>query len=153
MAHIRVVDRYEVPVERIYELALDWKRYPEWNVTYPEVKEVIGPVDKVGTKVHVTTRFLGRQFDVWGEIVEIEPLRMVKLAGTGPEGSYTTITYRWTPVEGGTECVIEADYQLPAGLFGQIADKLFIEKAVERDIRHSIENFKALLEAKVPVLR
>lgn len=43
-------------------------------------------------------------------------------------------------------------YELPAGLFGQLADKLFLEKAMERDLRHSTENFKALVEAKAPVL-
>jgi hypothetical protein len=39
---------------------------------------------------------------------------------------------------------------LPGGFFGGIADKVFIERQIERDIKHSNENFKALCEAKVP---
>ena len=47
---------------------------------------------------------------------------------------------------------MEIDYELPAGLLGQIADKLFVERTIERDLRHSIESFKALVEVKTPVL-
>ena len=57
-----------------------------------------------------------------------------------------------TPIGTGTEVVLEVDYELPAGIFGKVADKLFIERAVERDLRHSIENFKAFIEVKEPVL-
>ena len=36
-----------------------------------------------------------------------------------------------------------------AGIIGQIADRLFVERAVERDLAHTIENFGALVEAPV----
>jgi hypothetical protein len=42
------------------------------------------------------------------------------------------------------------DYELPGGFFGGIADKLFMERQIERDIKLSNANFKALCEAKVP---
>lgn len=42
------------------------------------------------------------------------------------------------------------DYELPGGFFGDIADRLFMERQIERDVKHSNENFKALCEAKVP---
>ena len=48
--------------------------------------------------------------------------------------------------------VIDIEYELPPGIIGQIADRLFVERAVERDLRHSIENFTALVEAEVPQL-
>ena len=60
-------------------------------------------------------------------------------------------TYRLTPVGEGTDVTVEADYELPAGFLGHIADRLFIEKAMERQMRHGFENFKALAEAQVPV--
>ncbi|MGH2356885.1 MAG: hypothetical protein ACRDGJ_02595 [Candidatus Limnocylindria bacterium] len=46
---------------------------------------------------------------------------------------------------------VELDYELPGGLAGDIADKLFMERAIERRIRHSNENLKALAEAKAGV--
>jgi uncharacterized membrane protein len=47
---------------------------------------------------------------------------------------------------------MEVDYEVPAGFLGHIADRLFLEKAMERQMRHTAENFKALAEAKVPAL-
>jgi hypothetical protein len=41
------------------------------------------------------------------------------------------------------------DYELPGGFFGGIADKLFMERQIERDIKHSNATFKALCEAEV----
>jgi hypothetical protein len=32
-----------------------------------------------------------------------------------------------------------------------VADKLFVERAIERDVKHSVENFKAICEAEVQV--
>ena len=34
-------------------------------------------------------------------------------------------------------------------LIGGVADKLFVERAIERDTKHSVENFKAICEAEV----
>jgi uncharacterized membrane protein len=61
-------------------------------------------------------------------------------------------TYRMTPATGhGTDVEVETEYDVPAGFLGVVADRLFIEKAIERQMRHATENFKALAEAKVAV--
>jgi uncharacterized membrane protein len=60
--------------------------------------------------------------------------------------------YRMTPAGEGTDVEMEVDYEVPAGFLGHIADRLFLEKAMERQMRHTAENFKALAEAKVPAL-
>jgi uncharacterized membrane protein len=152
MKQLRMTAQFDAPIERVFQLGTDFKRYPEWNVSYTEVKEVTGPPDQVGTKVYAVMQILGRKMEGWGEIVEIDPPRLLKIAGSSTQGGTVTTTYRFTPVGSGTDVVLEADYELPAGILGQIADKLFLEKAIERNVRHSLENFKALVETKQPVL-
>jgi uncharacterized membrane protein len=151
MNQLRFTEHFEAPVEQVFELAIDYKRFPEWNVSYVAVDEVTGPPDKVGTKIHVTMRLLGRTMDGWAEIVEIERPRLIKLTGTSTQGGALTTTYRFLPVDTGTNIEILAEYELP-GMFGAVADKLFVQKAIERDVRHSLENFKAFVEVKTPVL-
>jgi uncharacterized protein YndB with AHSA1/START domain len=141
---------YEAPAERVFEFATDFKRYPEWNVSYIEVKEVTGPVDKVGTKVHSVMKVLGRPMEGCGEIVEVERPGLLKMSGSGPEGS-STLIYRFTPEGTGTKAEFEFEYELKPGIFGQITDKLFVQRTIERDLKHSMENSKAFIEAKVPV--
>jgi uncharacterized protein YndB with AHSA1/START domain len=150
MSHLTITAQFDAPIERVFALGIDFTRYPEWNVTYPEIKEVVGAPDKVGTRIHATTRFLGRSMDSWGEIVGIDPPRLLRMSGSSAEGGRLDLAYRLTPKGTGTELVIEADYELPAGIFGKLADKLFIERAVERDLRHSLDNFGAFLALREP---
>ena len=152
MTHIRMSGHYDAPIDRVFELATDFRRYPEWNVSYIEVKDVAGPPRQVGTKITSSMRVLGRVSDGTGEVFEIDPPRLLKMGGTRPDGAKLFSTYRFTPKDSGTDWEFEIEYELPAGIVGQIADKLFVERAVERDVRHSIENFTALVEAKQPVL-
>jgi uncharacterized membrane protein len=152
MTTVRTTAHYDAPIERVWELGTDFKRYPEWNVSYPEVKEVTGPVDKVGTRILSVTKVLGRRMEGWGEIVEVDKPRFLKTVGSSHEGGKLTIIYRLTPAGEGTDFELESEYELPAGFLGHIADKLFVEKSVERDLRHSMENFKALVETRTPVL-
>jgi uncharacterized membrane protein len=151
MNQLRFTEHFEAPVEQVFELAIDYKRFPEWNVSYVAVDEMTGPPDKVGTKIHATMRLLGRTMEGWAEIVEIERPRLIKLTGTSTQGGSLTTTYRFVPVDTGTNIEILAEYELP-GMFGAVADKLFVQKAIERDVRHSLENFKAFVEVKTPVL-
>ena len=151
MNQLRFTQHFEAPIEQVFELAIDYKRLPEWNVSYVAIDEVAGPPDKVGTRIHATMRLLGRTMEGWGEVVEFERPRLIKLTGTSTQGGTLTSTYRFLPVQTGTDVEILAEYELP-GLFGQVADKLFVQKAIERDVRHSLENFKAFVEVKTPVL-
>lgn len=152
MTNVRMTTHFDAPIERVFELATDYGRYPEWNVSYAEIKQVTGPVDKVGTKIHSVMKILGRKMEGWGEVVEVDRPRYLKIAGTGLEGGKLTYSQRLMPAGSGTDLEFESDYELPAGILGHIADRLFIEKAVERDLRHTMENFKALVEAKQAIL-
>jgi uncharacterized membrane protein len=150
MAHLLLTAHFEAPIEHVFELAADYKRYPEWSVSHEEMREVVGPPDQVGTRFHGVMTFLGRKMEGWGEVTEVDQPRLLKTVGTGSGGSVTTI-YRFMPAATGTDAELSIDYELPAGLFGKVADKVFIQRAVERDMRHSMENFKAFVEAKVPL--
>ena len=152
MKHLRMSDHFDAPIDRVFELGTDFKRYPEWNVSFSEIKEVTGPTDQVGTKVHAVMKVLGRSMEGWSEIIEVERPRAFKMVGTGPEDSKLTLAYRFIPAGTGTDLETEIDYELPAGILGQIADKLFVESSIQRDLRHSMENFKAFVETKVPVI-
>lgn len=152
MTTVRIKEHIDAPIERVFELVTDYARYPDWNPLYVEVKEVRGPVDKVGTRIHAVMRLLGHRMEGWSEIVEIDPPTYVKFEGTSTEGGKLTLIDRLTRAGTGTDVETESEYELPAGFLGHIADKLFVERTVERQLRHAGENFKALAETKTPVL-
>ncbi len=150
MAHLRMTAHYDAPVERVFELAIDYARYPDWSVLYEEISDISGPPDEVGTKFNGVVKLLGRKMEGWGEVTGVDRPRYLEIAGKGSGGTTKTV-YRFTEVEAGTDATLELDYELPAGLFGKVADKLFVERSIERGLRHSLENFKAFVEEKVPL--
>lgn len=152
MTQVRISAHLDAPIDRVFELATDFKRYPEWNVNYVEVPEVLGPTRQLGTRIETTTKLLDRRLEGWSEITEIDVPRHIKLSGSGKEGGKLSVEYRFTPVGMTTDAEVEIEYELPAGPFGKVLDRLFIERAVERDLRHSMENFKAFVEVPEPVL-
>ena len=148
MAHITRSGHYEAPIERVFELATDFQRYPQWNVNYSEIRDVSGPVE-IGTVVTGVMQFMGRKVEGAGEVVELDTPYLIRMKGERPEGGRMDMTYRFTPAGAGTDYAFDVDYELPPGIIGQIADRLFVERAVERDLAHTIENFGALVEAPV----
>lgn len=152
MTLIRKRFHFEAPIEKVFELGTDFTRYPEWNVSYPVTKSITGEPRTVGTKVVLTMRLLGREVDTTATIAEIDPPRFMKLTGVSEQGGTSFAIYRLTPVGTGTDLEFEFEYELSSGMLGHIADRLFVERTIERDLDHSAENFKALVEARQPVL-
>jgi len=151
MTHVRHQLHIDAPIEHAFDLLLDAKRWPEWMSGGMEVKEITGPLDIVGSKVREASSFLGRKMESISEIVEVERPHLLKMAGESAGGKYHS-TIRFTEAGSGTDAEMESEYELPAGFLGHIADRLFIERTMEREMRHNAENFKALAEANVPAL-
>jgi uncharacterized membrane protein len=149
MSHVRMTAHFDAPIEQVFALAIDRVRLPEWNVSYDEAPEMSGPPDQVGTRIHGTIKLLGRKMEGTAEVVEVDPPRLYRTEAADADRKLS-VTYRFTPASGATDAELIADYEVPAGVFGKVVDRLFIERTVERDLRHSLENFKALVEAKVP---
>jgi hypothetical protein len=55
-------------------------------------------------------------------------------------------SWDFKPEDAGTLVTVEMEYSVPGSLLGKVADRLIIERMQERDIHHSLENLKALME-------
>ncbi len=148
MGHIRESIDVDAPPAACFALAADVRRLPEWNTVIAEVKDIAGPVDRVGSTYTTVARIVGWRIDGTNEVTRFERPSLIETKGTSPTGGRLTITSSFAPQVAGTRTTVEIDYELPGGLFGGIADKLFAERKLERDTRHSNGNFKALVEAE-----
>lgn len=150
MGHVREKMYIEAPVDVCWDLGADASRVPEWQEGVLEVKDITGKLDQVGAGYSTVLRIMGRRLEGRFEVSKVDKPRLVELSGTAPGGGRAKSTVWLEPAGGGTDLTVEIDYELPGGLIGDVADKVFMERAVERQIRHSNENFKALCEAKIP---
>jgi uncharacterized membrane protein len=151
MGHIRESIHVDAPIEQVWELGAKCERYPEWQTGLVEVRDCTGPIDHVGAKYTIVYKSMGRKLDATFEVTRAEKPRLIEQKGTIPGGGHGTLLQTAEPAGGGTDITLTMDYELPGGFIGDLANKLFMERALERDIRHSNENFKALCEAEAKV--
>lgn len=149
MGHVRLTGHVEAPIERVFEMATRADRIPEYNPMMVEVSDVSGPLDHVGAHFKAVMRVGGRRIEGEMRLSQVERPTLVTLTGTAPGGGRLTWTRRFTPAGTGTSSIVELDYELPGGLIGGVADRLFFERAIEREARHSLENFSEIVAAEV----
>jgi uncharacterized membrane protein len=135
------------PREKVWEmLALD--RCPEWmngpkSADY--TSEVRTPKDKyrVGATAHVT-KVKQEEFDF--EITESLENEKLTVRTSPIHGATLTASFVLKPTEVGTEMTYAIDYEMPWGIFGKFLDKLFVKRALKKDITGEAEKLKRILE-------
>jgi len=147
MGSIRQTSHIDVPPEQVFALAIDAKRVAEWNASVIETKDVTGSLDQVGASYTAVLKIGGRHLESRWQVSRVEQPGLLEITGTAPGGGRVTALNRFESADSGTDSSLELDYDLPGGFVGGIADKLFVERAIERDAKHSAENFKAICEA------
>lgn len=152
MGHIVDTVYVHAPVEQVWTFLTDYGRYPEWQTNLIETKDFIGTPGEVGFAYTFVYKALGRRLEGRFEVVQSERPRMLvekgHMPGAGEARSTTEI--QSTP-DGETKVTFTMDYELGSSFLAGLADKFVFERSIERDIRHSGENLKALIEAEVRV--
>ncbi len=115
-----------------------------------EVKDCPGGrLDRVGAKATTVGRVMGRSIEGTSETTRADKPHVMTQRFAGAGGAHGSFTVTLKEAGGGTDVAVELDYNLPGGLFAGVAQKL-LGGRIEGDLRHSMENFKALCEATVP---
>jgi ligand-binding SRPBCC domain-containing protein len=151
MGHVRHTGHVDAPLDMAFAFGSDATRAAEWNNSVIEVKDVSGTLDKVGASYTAMLKLGGRPLETRWEVSRVEKPTLLELTASTPKGGRATSITTFESAGQGTDMTIEVDYELPGGFVGGMADKLFVERAIERDIKHSMENFKAICEAEVRV--
>jgi uncharacterized membrane protein len=146
MGHVHETVNIDAPIDVAWAIGRDASRIPEWNTTVMSVKDVSGSLDTVGASYTAVSKIVGRPLEVGWRVERVEPMRLGEAVATAPGGGSARTRVAYEPDGTGTRVTIDLDYELPGGFLGGVADKLFAERTMARDVRHSSENFKAFVE-------
>ena len=149
MGHAQLSEHINAPIDHVWDLQVSCERLPEWNVNVVEVKDCPARLDTVGAKATTIGRVMGRKLEGHAETIKADKPHAFAQKLTGAGGVTGSITASFAEAGGGTDLTVGIDYSFPAGFFGGIAEKL-LGGSIERDFKHSMENFKELCEATVP---
>jgi uncharacterized membrane protein len=130
------------PAEKIYDLLTATERLPEWMPLLIEVSDIQG--EGVGQSFSWKYKFIGITFKGRSEIVErVENKKSVVNSTAGIESEWT---WDLTQEGNGTKVGLVVEYTIPVPVLGKFAEP-FVVKQGTKDIQHTLDTFKNLLEA------
>jgi len=146
LTRIETLIEIKVPPEKVWEM-LAFDRFTEWMEGIKSVEytsEVNTPEDKyrVGASAHMSEKH--GECDL--EITESLENEKITYSVRGYRGSrYTIGSYALKPTEAGTEMTSVTDYEVTNLIF-KILEKLYLQRALEKDLKKASENLKSILE-------
>lgn len=145
MSHVRETITIAAPIEQVWEFVTHTSKLTQWAAD--EIEAATADKMVVGTEWTEKMHLAGSVLEVTWRIHEAEPPRRLVYVGAAPGGGKARGTHTLEEVPGGTQFTAEIEYTLPGGIFGQIADKLIVERRTERDIDDMLSKAKATIEA------
>jgi hypothetical protein len=130
----------------------DQDRWAEWNVSTVDM-DAGTPLTAVGERFAGRNKVLGRVEPFEGEVTVFDRPRTFAFTTVAQSGGHENWTAHFEPAGTGTDIDCTIDYDVEMGLIGAAADKLFIERQVQRMIDQSRDNFIIIIEheALIPV--
>jgi uncharacterized protein YndB with AHSA1/START domain len=143
MANVQRGVEIKASPEETMALLSDASRWPDW---YPGMTEihVADPFPEKGGKVTFKVKSAGMSMPITETVLDYQPgkLQLFRMEGM------LSGQARWEliPQGDGTALTTTFDYVLPGGVFGRIADALFVERMNAKSLEEGLHNFKALVE-------
>jgi uncharacterized protein YndB with AHSA1/START domain len=160
--------------EQVWVVLVDPSRFSEWQASTDRVVGGDERLDRVGASYTVISRLRSRTAltgaasrsapaSLWRtrmipatlrttnwlrgqwRVTRLVPDHLLELTGTAPGGAHGVLTQTLESLEAGTEYTIDMSYELPAGFLGAMADRVFVERVLERDFRDSAQNLSRML--------
>jgi carbon monoxide dehydrogenase subunit G len=126
-------------------LLSDASRWPNW---YPGMAELstTAPFPEKGGKVTFKVKSAGMSMPVTETVIDYQPGKSQVLQMEGMLSGRA----RWelTPEGDGTRLTTTFDYALSGGVFGKVADALFVKRMNAKSLERGLNNFKTLVEGQ-----
>lgn len=142
---------YPVPLKKGFDYATDFRTWPDW---YVGMAEILDPEDvtwiEPGDEVRFAYKLLGRRLEGRAILDEMREAELVRFHTEVPGLPVVYFEYRYREV-GDQAFVLTAmmETEEPTSFFGKAIDRMVLPVALERDLRHSLENLDTIFTAEL----
>jgi hypothetical protein len=144
MVHVEAAIDIARPLAEVFAFAADPANDAAWNDPIVATQILTPGVSGVGLRFRHTARFLGKQFETTGEVIDYEPdVRACVRTVGGPLES--TGCRHFTAIDGGTRLSVRLDGSARGVL--RLGEAV-ASKAAQRQLEHDLAQLKALLETR-----
>lgn len=136
----------DAPPEAVFTELENWSGLTRWSTI---TSSHTGPdrCTQVGEEFDQQLRIAGVTMDTHWRVTEHEAPTAIAYEATGPGDSSMRMRQHITATGTGSRLHVRVDYHLPAGALGEALDRVYVERRNEREVEHSLQNLKELVEA------
>ena len=137
----------QAPVELVWETVMDPSRLKDWVTIHRSVRDVSAEPLTRGATMNQVLHVLGVSFHVHWTLTEVRAPNRAEWEGHGPAHSLALIRYELSADgDGPTVFKYTNEFHPPGGRLGNVAGRVIVGTASEREANHSLARLKALLE-------
>lgn len=134
--------------ERVFEVLTDLDLLPSWSTITVSTEDAPAQPIGEGDTFRQTLRVLGRNFDTRWTVTQLRRPEKVAYTSQTQDGGTLRMAQTVSQDGGKSRVDVELDYELPGGVIGELFDAVYAERRNERELEHSLENLKDLVEGR-----
>ena len=147
MSTVRVRIDIDAPIERVWETVMDPNRLKDWVTIHRSVKDVSEKPLRRGSTMDQVLHMRGVSFRVHWTLVDVREPDHAEWEGRGPAHSEARIRYELSrDGDGPTKFDYTNEFTPPGGRLGNVASRVIVGAASEREANNSLKRLKALVE-------
>jgi uncharacterized protein YndB with AHSA1/START domain len=145
LVHVKI--RIEAPVQKVWDTIMDPRRLEQWVTIHRSLAGVSDEPTRKGATMEQVMHMRGLSFHVHWTLVEVSAPTRAEWEGRGPAHSRARIRYELaSDGDNATEFEYFNDFTTPGGRLGNLATRVIVGEASDREARNSLKRLKDLLE-------
>jgi uncharacterized membrane protein len=147
MSTVHVKTEIHAPIDQVWEVVMDPSRLKDWVTIHRSVKDVSANPLRKGSTMDQVLHMRGVSFRVHWTLAQVSAPNHAQWEGEGPARSRARIRYDLNS-NGDDQTVFEYtnEFTTPGGRLGDMASKVIVGTASEREAQSSLRRLKKLLE-------
>ena len=149
MSQVHVSTEIAAPIEQVWDVVMDPDRLGDWVTIHRSLHSVSERPLHEGATMDQSLRMHGVSFRVKWHLVHLRAPCQADWEGRGPANSRARISYRLSGGDGApTVFQYTNEFTAPGGRLGNVASRVIVGSASEREAQHSLARLKKLLESQ-----
>lgn len=147
MSTVHVKTEIDAPPERVWETVMDPHRLKDWVTIHRSIRNVSDKKMSRGSTMDQVLHMRGVSFRVHWTLSDVREPRHAEWEGQGPAHSHARIRYKLSgDGDGPTLFEYTNEFEVPGGRLGNVASRVIVGAASEREAKSSLARLKELIE-------
>ena len=147
MSTVHAQIEIDAPMQRVWETVMDPARLKDWVTIHRSVSDVSEKPLRKGSTMEQVLQIRGVSFHVHWTLTDLSSPQRAEWEGQGPAHSVARIRYELSgDGQGPTRFDYTNEFHTPGGRLGDVASRVIVGAASDREAENSLARLKALIE-------